>query len=36
MVELRGDAPSVDIELNGRVNNEPFAARIPETLVKNE
>ncbi|MBL6743340.1 MAG: hypothetical protein ISP83_03070 [Candidatus Poseidonia sp.] len=34
MVELKGNAPSVDIELNGRVNNQPFAARIPETLPR--
>lgn len=34
MVELQGSAPSVDIELNGRINNQPFAARIPETLPR--
>ena len=36
MVELEGDAPSVDIELNGRLDTIPFAARIPETLVRGE
>lgn len=34
MVELNGNAPSVDIELNGRINQQPFAARIPETLAR--
>ena len=32
LVELTGEASQVDVELNGRVNNEPFAARIPETV----
>ena len=34
IVELRGDATSVDVELNGRIENQPMAARIPETLVR--
>ena len=34
MVELNGNAPSVDIELNGRIKQQPFAARIPETLAR--
>ena len=34
MIGLQGSAPSVDIELNGRINNQPFAARIPETLAR--
>ena len=36
MVELEGDAPSVDIELNGRMNTVPFASRIPTTFVRDE
>ena len=31
-LELRGSANSVDIELNGRCDGEPMAARIPHTL----
>lgn len=31
-LELRGSATSVDIELNGRCDGEPMAARIPHTL----
>lgn len=34
LVELAGNAAHVDVELNGRVNNEPFAARIPETVQR--
>ena len=34
VVELAGNAAHVDVELNGRVNNEPFAARIPETVQR--
>ena len=34
LVELTGEAAHVDVELNGRVNNEPFAARIPETVQR--
>lgn len=36
MVELEGDALSVDIELNGRMNTVPFASRIPTTFVRDE
>ena len=32
VVELVGPAQRVDVELNGRMNGQPFAARIPETL----
>ena len=32
MVELEGDSESVDIELNGRMNGQASAARIPTTL----
>lgn len=34
-VELEGSSKCVDIELNGRVDGEPFAARIPSTLWRN-
>ncbi len=34
IVELDGPAEQVDIELNGRMDGEPFAARIPETLER--
>ena len=34
MVELLGDAPHVDVELNGRVSNTPFAARIPVAIQR--
>lgn len=34
LVELVGAAPSVDVELNGRVNNVPFAARVPVTVSR--
>ena len=33
MVELSGDGTVVDIELNGRMNGEASAARIPNTFV---
>ncbi|NCG00881.1 MAG: hypothetical protein GWP25_03705 [Euryarchaeota archaeon] len=33
MAELSGGATSVDIELNGRLEGEPSAARIPSTLM---
>ncbi len=36
VVELNGTAAQVDLELNGRMDGEPFAARIPESLVRNE
>ena len=32
MAELTGNAEAVDIELNGRMNGEASAARIPTTL----
>jgi len=32
LVDLMGSAPKVDIEFNGRMDGQPFAARIPETL----
>jgi hypothetical protein len=32
VVELQGTAKHVDVELNGRVGGEPFAARMPETV----
>lgn len=35
VVELSGTAAQVDLELNGRMDGEPFAARIPESLVRN-
>ena len=34
VVELNGPAKQVDVELNGRMDGEPFAARIPETLER--
>ena len=34
VVELDGPAKRVDIELNGRLDGEPFAARVPETLER--
>ncbi len=34
-VEIEGSSKCVDIELNGRVDGEPFAARIPSTLWRN-
>jgi hypothetical protein len=34
LVELVGDAPVVDVELNGRVGNTPFAARIPVAIQR--
>ena len=34
-VEIEGSSKFVDIELNGRVDGEPFAARIPSTLWRN-
>ena len=36
VVELSGTAAQVDLELNGRMDGEPFAARIPESLVRSE
>ena len=35
-VELVGNANSVDIELNGRMDGEPFACRVSKTLFRNE
>ena len=34
VVELSGPAKHVDVELNGRMDGEPFAARVPETLER--
>ncbi len=34
-VELNGDSDCVDIELNGKMNNIPMAARIPSTVWRN-
>ena len=34
IVELQGSAGQVDIELNGRMDGQPFAARVPETLER--
>ena len=34
IVELDGPANHVDVELNGRMDGEPFAARVPETLER--
>ena len=34
VVELNGPAKQVDVELNGRMDGEPFAARVPETLER--
>ena len=34
-VEIEGGSKCVDIELNGRFDGEPFAARIPSTLWRN-
>jgi hypothetical protein len=31
-IEIEGSSSCVDIELNGRVDGKPFAARIPSTL----
>ena len=31
-IELEGSSKSVDIEINGRVDGKPYAARIPSTL----
>ena len=36
VIELSGSAQQVDVELNGRMNGEPFAARIPESLLRSE
>lgn len=36
IVELQGNAPNVDVELNGRMEGEPFAARVPETLQRDQ
>ena len=35
VVELNGAAPQVDLELNGRMDGNPTAARIPESLERN-
>ena len=35
-VELLGTGNSVDIELNGRMNGEPFACRASKSLIKDE
>ena len=35
-VELSGSAKSVDVELNGRLNGEPFACRASKTLYRDE
>ena len=35
-VELEGDSQSVDIEINGRMNDVAMAARIPATLYRTE
>ena len=35
-VELSGSAKSVDVELNGRMNGEPFACRASKTLFRDE
>ena len=35
-VELRGPADSVDVELNGRMEQVPFASRVPRTVLKEE
>jgi len=34
VVELEGPEQRVDVELNGRVGGEPFAARMPETVER--
>ena len=34
IVELAGPAQHVDVELNGRMDGQPFAARVPETLER--
>ena len=34
LVELDGPANQVDVELNGRMNGQPVAARIPETVSR--
>ena len=36
LIELKGSASSVDIELNGRINSTPFAAKIPETIQREQ
>ena len=36
IVELDGKAEHIDVELNGRMDGEPFAARIPQTLHRSE
>ena len=35
-VELTGEAPAVDIELNGRIDRVPFASRMPQTVLMEE
>ena len=34
IVDLMGPAQHVDVELNGRMDGQPFAARVPETLER--
>ena len=34
IVELAGPAQRVDVELNGRMDGQPFAARVPDTLER--
>ena len=35
-VELTGDASSVDIELNGRMDGQPYACRAAKSLLRGE
>ena len=35
-VELEGNSDCVDVELNGKMNNIPMAARIPITIWRND
>ena len=35
-IELEGNSKSADIEINGRVDGKPYAARIPSTLWRQE
>ena len=34
VVELVGPETRADVELNGRMDGEPFAAKVPETLER--
>ncbi len=36
LVELQGEALTVDVELNGRMDNVPFAARVPVTVARKD